>query len=102
MDTQGKTEALIEAIERRLSEISERQHALAVEKAWLVEQTTPLRLGVTSPDLALAQLKARGITLRGLAAAWAVDRRPNEVVLRAIPPQRSNVTPLPAARSETA
>jgi hypothetical protein len=102
MDTQGKTETLLEAIERRLSDISERQHALAVEKAWLVEQTTPLRLGVTSPDLALAQLKARGITLRGLAAAWAVDRRPKEVVLRAIPPQRSNVTPLPAARSETA
>ena len=76
MDVQGKTEALLEAIERRLSDISERQHALAVEKAWLVEQTTPLRLGVTSPDLALAQLKARGITLRGLAAAWAVDRRP--------------------------
>src|SRR6185436_12171913 len=69
MDTQGKTEALLGAIERRLSEISERQHALAVEKAWLVEQTTPLRLGVTSPDLALAQLKAKGITLRGLAAA---------------------------------
>jgi hypothetical protein len=102
MDTECKTEALIEAIERRLSEISERQHALAVEKAWLVEHTTPLRLGVISPDLALAQLKARGITLRGLAAAWAVDRRPKEVVLRAIPPQRSNVTPLPAARSETA
>jgi hypothetical protein len=102
MDVQGKTEALLEAIERRLSDISERQHALAVEKAWLVEQTTPLRLGVTSPDLALAQLKARGITLRGLAAAWAVDRRRKEVVLRAIPPQRSNVTPLPAARSETA
>jgi hypothetical protein len=102
MDTQGKTEALLGAIERRLSEISERQHALAVEKSWLVEQTTPLRLGVMSPDLALAQLRARGITLRGLAAAWAVDRRPQEVVLRAIPPQRSNVTPLPAARSETA
>jgi hypothetical protein len=102
MDVQGKTEALLEAIERRLSDISERQHALAVEKAWLVEQTTPLRLGVMSPDLALAQLRARGITLRGLAAAWAVDRRPQEVVLRAIPPQRSNVTPLPAARSETA
>ena len=102
MDTQGKSEALLEAIERRLSDISELQHALAVEKAWLVQQTTPLRLGVTSPDLALAQLKARGITLRGLAAAWAVDRRPREVVLRAIAPQRSNVTPLPAARSETA
>lgn len=102
METQGKTEAVLEAIERRLSDISERQHALAVEKAWLVEQTTPLRLGVTSPDLALALLKARGITLRGLAAAWAADRRPKEVVLRAIPPQRSNVTPLPAARSETA
>jgi len=102
METQGKTEAVLEAIERRLTDISERQHALAVEKAWLVEQTTPLRLGVISPDLALAQLKARGITLRGLAAAWAVDRRLKEVVLRAIPPQRSNVTPLPAARSETA
>jgi hypothetical protein len=99
MDTQGKTEALLEAIERRLSEISERQHALAVEKARLVEQTTPLRLGVISPDLALAQLKAKGVTLRGLAATSAVDRRPQEVVLRAIPPQRSNVTPLPALRN---
>jgi hypothetical protein len=102
MDTQGKTEALLEAIERRLSEISDRQHALAVEKAWLVEQTTPLRLGVIAPDLALAQLKSKGITLRGLAAAWAVDRRSQEVVLRALPSNRSNVTPLPAARSETA
>jgi hypothetical protein len=102
MDTQGKTEVLLEAIERRLSEISESQHALAVQKAWLVEQTTPLRLGVISPDLAMAQLKAKGITLRGLSAAWAVDRRPQEVVLRALPSQRSNVTPLPAARSETA
>jgi hypothetical protein len=102
MDTQGKTDALLEAIERRLSEISESQHALAVQKAWLVEQATPLRLGVISPDLALAQLRAKGITLRGLSAAWAVDRRPREVVLRAIPPQRSNITPLPTARSETA
>lgn len=102
MDTRAKTEALLDAIERRLSEISERQHALAVEKAWLIEQTTPLRLGVASPELVLAQLRSKGIALRGLAAAWAVDRRPQEVVRRAVPPQRSNVTPLPAARSETA
>jgi hypothetical protein len=102
METQAKTEALLDAIERRLSEISERQHALAVEKAWLIEQTTPLRLGVASPDLALALLRSKGIALRGVAAAWAVDRHPQEVVLRAVPPQRSNVTPLPSARSETA
>jgi hypothetical protein len=102
MDTQAKTDSLLEAIERRLSEISQRQHALAVEKAWLVEQTTPLRLGGTSPDLVLAQLRSRGITLRGVAAAWALDRRPQEVVLRSIPAPRSNVTSLPSARSETA
>jgi hypothetical protein len=65
MDVQGKTETLLEAIERRLSDISERQHALAVEKAWLVEQTTPLRHGVTSPDLALALLKRRGSRCAG-------------------------------------
>jgi hypothetical protein len=50
----------------------------------------------------LAQLRSRGITLRGVAAAWALDRRPQEVVLRAIPAQRSNVTSLPSVRSETA
>jgi hypothetical protein len=39
-------EAIGTAIEPRLAEIPERQHALAVEKASLVEQMTPLRLGV--------------------------------------------------------
>jgi hypothetical protein len=102
MEAQARTEALLEVIERRLAEISERQHALALEKACLVEQMTPLRLGVASPDLALAQLKAKGIALRGVAAAWAVDRRPQEVVLRAVSPQRSKVTPLAAPRTETA
>jgi hypothetical protein len=102
METQARTEVLLEVIERRLVEISERQHALAVEKACLVEQMTPLRLGVASPDLALAQLKAKGIALRGVAAVWAADRRPQEVVLRAVAPQRSNVTALIPNRTETA
>lgn len=102
MQTQARTEALLAVIERRLAEISERQHALAVEKACLVEQMTPLRLGVASPDLALAQLRSKGITLRGVASAWAIDRVPAEVVLKAVGPRRPAVTPLVAARSRTA
>lgn len=101
METQARTEALLELIEQRLAEISERQHALALEKALLVEQKTPLRLGVGSPDLALAHLRAKGVALRGVAAAWAIDRHPSEVVLRAVP-ARAKVTPLPSSRSETA
>ena len=101
METQTKTEALLEVIERRLAEISERQHALAVEKACLVEQMTPLRLGATAPALALAQLRSKGIALRGLAAAWAVDRPPQGLVLRAVMSRHPKVRPLPS-RSETA
>jgi hypothetical protein len=102
METQTRTEALLEVIERRLAEISERQHALAAEKACLVEQMTPLRLGVASPDLALAYLRSKGIALRGLGAAGASDRRPAQVVLRAVGPRHPKVTPLAAPRSETA
>ena len=43
------------ATERRLTKISEQQHALAVEKAWLLEALTPLRLGVVAPDTAVVQ-----------------------------------------------
>ena len=68
MQTQAKTEALLAAIESRLNEISVRQHALAVERARLNEQITPLRLGIISPDVALALLKAKGVTLRLPAA----------------------------------
>ena len=49
MTTPIQADALLEAIERRLSEISERQHALAVQKSHLVEQLTPLRLGARRP-----------------------------------------------------
>jgi hypothetical protein len=56
--TQAKTEALVDAIERRLTHISEQQHALAVEKARLAEQLTPLRLGIVAPDTAAVQLRA--------------------------------------------
>jgi hypothetical protein len=101
METPTKTEALLEVMERRLAEISERQHALAVEKACLVEQMTPLRLGATPPALALAQLRSKGIALRGVGAAWAVDRPPQEVVLRAVVSQHPKVRPLPN-RSEMA
>lgn len=60
MTTKAKTQALLGAIARRLTTISEQQHALAVEKARLVEALTPLRLGVVAPDTAVAQFKARG------------------------------------------
>jgi hypothetical protein len=51
--TPAKTEALVDAIERRLTHISEQQHALAVEKAHLVEQLTPLRLGIVAADASI-------------------------------------------------
>jgi hypothetical protein len=55
MTTEAKTVALVDAIEHRLANISEQQHALAVEKARLMEQLTPLRLGIVAPDTAVAQ-----------------------------------------------
>jgi hypothetical protein len=84
MTTEAKTKALLNAMERRLTDISEQQHALAVEKARLLEQLTPLRLGVVAPDTAVVQLKAKGITLRGLTAAWAATRRPRPAMLKAV------------------
>ena len=45
-----ETKALLGIIERRLTDISEQQHALAVEKARLLEQLTPLRLGIVAPE----------------------------------------------------
>ena len=56
------TDALVTAIQRPLTDISEQQHALAVEKVRLLEQLTPLRLGILAPDLAVAQLKAKGVS----------------------------------------
>ena len=84
MTTEAKTTALLSAIERRLTEISEQQHALAVEKARLLEQLTPLRLGVVAPDMAVVQLKAKGVTLRGLTATWSTARRPRPAILKAV------------------
>jgi hypothetical protein len=101
MGPHTKAEALLEAIERRLAEISDRQHALAAEKARLAELITPLRLGIASPDATLAELKAKGIALR-LTATSAADRRPPGIVLRALVSRRSKVTPLPTSHSETA
>jgi hypothetical protein len=60
MTIDAKTTALLGAIERRLTDISEQQHALAVEKARLLEQLTPLRMGILAPDTAVVQLKAKG------------------------------------------
>ncbi|HEX2500577.1 MAG TPA: hypothetical protein VHO73_03910 [Methylomirabilota bacterium] len=103
MEAPTRTKVLLETIERRLTEISERQHALAVEKARLIDQITPLRLGTASPDVALAQLRSKGIVLRGLAAASAAADRPGQgVVLKAVAPQRAKVIALPTGRSETA
>jgi hypothetical protein len=84
MTTEAETNALLGAIERRLIKISEQQHALAVEKARLLEQLTPLRLGVVAPNTALVQLKAKGVTLRGLTAARSAARRPRPAILQAV------------------
>jgi len=102
MGTQTTIDTLLEAIERRLAEISERQHALAVEKARLIEQMTPLRLGVASSDLVLAQLRAKGIAVRGAAGPKASDRRLSETPLKSVVPLRRSVTTPAPARSETA
>jgi hypothetical protein len=84
MTTEAKTKALLEAIERRLTDISAKQHALAVEKARLLEHITPLRLGVLAPDTAVSQLKAKGITFRGLTAQWSGSQRPRRPILKAV------------------
>jgi cysteine sulfinate desulfinase/cysteine desulfurase-like protein len=101
MQTQGRTEALLEVIESRLNEISERQHSLAVERARLNEQITPLRLGIVSPEAALALLKSKGIALR-LPSAPSADRRPQAVVLKAVVSPRMKLAALPTTHSETA
>jgi hypothetical protein len=100
MKTQRRTDVVLEAIEQRLSDISERQHALAWERNYLLEQITPLRLGVASPDATVAHLRSKGIALRGLTAAPSPSRRPRPVVL-AVVSRRPRVS-LPAPRSETA
>ena len=92
MTVNAKTETLLEAIEGRLAEISERQHALAAEKAQLQAQITPLRLGAVSPDVAVAHLKGKGISLRGLATVWQGSRGPGVAVLKPVPIRR----PVPA------
>ena len=84
MTPEAKTQALLEAIERRLADISTQQHGLAVEKARLLEQLTPLRLGVVAPDTAVVQLKAQGVTLRGLATARAAPPHPPRPMLQAV------------------
>ena len=93
MTSEAKTKALIGVIERRLTGISEEQHTLAVEKARLLEHLTPLRLGIVAPDTAVAQLKAKGVTLRGLMAAWSPARRPRPAILKAVASMRP-VVPL--------
>jgi len=98
MTIEAKTQALLAAIEHRLTDISEQQHALAVEKARLLEQLTLLRLGIVSPDAAVVQLKAKGVTLRGLNAAWSAARRPRPAVLKAVPSIRRAMSLAPGPR----
>ena len=88
------TDALITAMQRRLTDISDQQHALAVEKARLVEQLTPLRLGILAPDTAVAQLKAKGVKLRRLPPAPSADRRPRPTTLKAV----ASIRPAPYTR----
>jgi hypothetical protein len=97
MTTDVKTDLLVIAIERRLTYISDQQHALAVEKARLLEQLTPLRLGILPPDTAVAQLKAKGVTLRRLPSAPSADRRPRPATLKAVASIRLALVPLTLA-----
>jgi hypothetical protein len=97
MTTDAKTDLLVTAIEHRLTDISEQQHALAVEKARLLEQLTPLRLGILAPDMAVAQLKAKGVKLRRLSPATSADRRPRPATLKAVASIRPALVPLALA-----
>ena len=92
MTSEAKTKTVLSVIERRLTDISAQQHELAVEKARLLEHLTPLRLGIVAPDTAVVQLKAKGITLRGLTAARSVARRPRRAVLKAVASLRPTVS----------
>ena len=94
MTRQAKTQVLLGAIERRLTDISDQQHALAAEKARLLEQLTPLRLGIVAPDTAIAELKAKGVRLRGLAAASSATRPARPSVLKAV----ASIRPMSVAR----
>ncbi len=91
------TDALVTAIQRRLTDISELQHALAVEKARLVEQLTPLRLGILAPDTAVAQLKAKGVTLRRLPPAPSGDRCRHPATLKAVAAVRPALSSVPSS-----
>ena len=84
MTTGTKTKAQLGVIELRLTDISAQQHALAAEKARLLEQLTPLRLGIVGPETAVIQLKAKGVTLRGLAAAGWGTKRPRPAVVKPV------------------
>ena len=96
------TDALVTAIQRRLTDISEQQHALAVEKARLLEQLTPLRLGILAPDTAVAQLKAKGVTLRRVRPAPSADRRPRPAPLQAVASIRPALSSVASSGSRAA
>lgn len=89
METQAQTRALRGVVEP--------QRALAAEKACAAEQNTPLRLGTTTPGLALTRLRLKGIPRRGLATSLADPLPTPELSLELSSP--SEVTP---NRSENA
>lgn len=88
---------LVKTIERRLTAISEQQHALALERTRLLEHVTPLRLGVVPPETALVLLRDSGIVLPGVRTGRAARRRSPEPVLRAVPKGRVAVLPVDPA-----
>jgi hypothetical protein len=103
MTLNAKVQALVEFMEGRLAEISEHQHALAAEKTQLQEQITPLRLGIVSPNLALAQLKEKGIVFRGFTVTLPAGRRPRGVILKAVRmPRPMAAIPFDCSESESA
>ena len=83
MKTSVSAKGLVRTIERRLAEISDQQHALAVERTRLLEHVTPLRLGVLAPETALVLLRNSGITLRGVGSGRAA-RRSRDRALQAV------------------
>jgi hypothetical protein len=85
MKTNVSAKSLVRTIERRLAEISDLQHALALERSRLLEHVTPLRLGVLAPETALVLLGSGGITLRGVGTGRATRRLPRDIALRAVP-----------------
>jgi len=103
MGTPIRIDTLLGRSSAELAEISARQQRAGCRKGVARRTITPLRLGVASPDLAVAPLRAKGIALRdGAAGAMAAARRPSKTHLKSVVRLRRGITTPTPARSETA